>query len=96
MPKTTIRLAAGRHTFSESEQALAFLAGANAIFTGDTMLTTPCNPFDEDKAMLARWGLRGQKSFEVLKEGPGSEQPKVEEVLTMETKAVGGNEVAAK
>lgn len=66
MPRTTIRLAAGRHAFTEAEQALAFMAGANAIFTGDTMLTTPCSPWDEDKQMLGRWGLRGQKSFEVL------------------------------
>jgi biotin synthase len=64
MPKTIIRLAAGRHTFSESEQAMAFMAGANAIFTGEKMLTTPCSGWDEDKAMLGRWGLRGLRSFE--------------------------------
>ncbi|GFZ51475.1 biotin synthase [Saitozyma sp. JCM 24511] len=64
LPKTIIRLAAGRHTFSETEQAMAFMAGANAIFTGETMLTTPCSGWDEDKAMLSRWGLRGQRSFE--------------------------------
>lgn len=40
------------------------MAGANAIFTGETMLTTPCSGWDEDKAMLGRWGLRGQRSFE--------------------------------
>ena len=75
LPKTIIRLAAGRHTFSETEQAMvrphacvahaqAFMAGANAIFTGETMLTTPCSGWDEDKAMLDRWGLRGLRSFE--------------------------------
>ncbi|TXT13580.1 hypothetical protein VHUM_00947 [Vanrija humicola] len=64
LPKTIIRLAAGRHTFNEAEQALAFMAGANAIFTGENMLTTPCSPWDEDKAMLGRWGLRGMRSFE--------------------------------
>ncbi|ORY29123.1 hypothetical protein BCR39DRAFT_532705 [Naematelia encephala] len=64
LPKTIIRLAAGRHTFSETEQAMAFMAGANAIFTGETMLTTPCSGWDEDKSMLGRWGLRGQRSFE--------------------------------
>lgn len=64
LPKTIIRLAAGRHTFSESEQAMAFMAGANAIFTGETMLTTPCTGWDQDKAMLDRWGLRGMRSFE--------------------------------
>ncbi len=64
LPSSIIRLAAGRHLFSESEQAFAFLAGANAIFTGHRMLTTPTSGWDEDKAMLARWGLRGMGSFE--------------------------------
>lgn len=64
LPKTIIRLAAGRHEFSETEQAMAFMAGANAIFTGEKMLTTPCSGWDDDKAMLDRWGLRGQRSFE--------------------------------
>ncbi|RSH78815.1 biotin synthase [Apiotrichum porosum] len=64
LPKSIIRLAAGRHTFSETEQAMAFMAGANAIFTGETMLTTPCTGWDADKAMLDRWGLRGMRSFE--------------------------------
>ena len=40
------------------------MAGANAIFTGETMLTTPCSGWDQDKAMLGRWGLRGLRSFE--------------------------------
>lgn len=43
---------------------MAFMAGANAIFTGETMLTTPCTGWDQDKAMLDRWGLRGMRSFE--------------------------------
>lgn len=42
----------------------AFMAGANAIFTGERMLTTPCSGWDQDKEMLGRWGLRGQRSFE--------------------------------
>ncbi|KJA26005.1 hypothetical protein HYPSUDRAFT_36865 [Hypholoma sublateritium FD-334 SS-4] len=64
MPKTIIRLAAGRNTLSESEQAMCFMAGANAVFTGEQMLTTPCSPWDEDKAMMGRWGLDGMRSFE--------------------------------
>lgn len=36
----------------------------NAIFTGEQMLTTPCSGWDEDKAMLDRWGLRGLRAFE--------------------------------
>jgi len=42
LPGTIIRLAAGRNTLSESEQAMCFMAGANAVFTGEQMLTTPC------------------------------------------------------
>lgn len=42
MPATIIRLAAGRNTMPESEQILCFMAGANAVFTGEQMLTTPC------------------------------------------------------
>ncbi|KDQ54759.1 hypothetical protein JAAARDRAFT_37859 [Jaapia argillacea MUCL 33604] len=64
LPATIIRLAAGRQTLSENEQAMCFLAGANAVFTGEQMLTTPCSPWEEDKSMMDRWGLEGMKSFE--------------------------------
>lgn len=64
MPATIVRIAAGRKTMSEEKQALCFMAGANAIFTGEKMLTTECNGYDEDKAMLDRWGLEPMKSFE--------------------------------
>jgi len=82
MPTTIIRLAAGRNTLAESEQAMCFMAGANAVFTGEQMLTTPCSPWDEDKAMMARWGLDGMRSFEQVsvarKEGSRIEQPIVD------------------
>ena len=42
LPTTIIRLAAGRQTLNENEQAMCFMAGANAVFTGEQMLTTPC------------------------------------------------------
>ncbi|RPB29256.1 biotin synthase [Terfezia boudieri ATCC MYA-4762] len=64
MPATIIRIAAGRKTMSEAEQILCFNAGANAIFTGEKMLTTECNGWDEDKEMFGRWGLVPMKSFE--------------------------------
>ncbi|KAJ3576137.1 hypothetical protein NP233_g641 [Leucocoprinus birnbaumii] len=64
LPTTIIRLAAGRNTLSEAEQAMCFMAGANAVFTGEQMLTTPCSPWDEDKALMGRWGLEGMASFE--------------------------------
>ncbi|KAI0786056.1 biotin synthase [Abortiporus biennis] len=63
LPTTIIRLAAGRQTLDESKQAMCFMAGANAVFTGEQMLTTPCSPWDEDKAMMDRWGLEGMRSF---------------------------------
>lgn len=63
MPATIVRIAAGRTTMSEEKQALCFLAGANAIFTGERMLTTDCNGWDEDAAMFGRWGLSPMKSF---------------------------------
>ncbi|EQL03730.1 Biotin synthase [Ophiocordyceps sinensis CO18] len=64
MPTTIIRIAAGRISMSEEEQALCFLAGANAVFTGNKMLTTDCNGWDEDSAMFGRWGLTRMKSFD--------------------------------
>ncbi|KAK9367038.1 hypothetical protein V1509DRAFT_628084 [Lipomyces kononenkoae] len=64
MPKSIVRLAAGRITLSEEKQAMCFMAGANAIFTGDKMLTTDCTSWDEDKDLLQGWGLRPMKSFE--------------------------------
>jgi biotin synthase len=64
MPATIIRIAAGRKTMSEEKQIMCFQAGANAIFTGEKMLTTECNSWDEDAAMFGRWGLVPMKSFE--------------------------------
>lgn len=63
MPKSIIRLAAGRYTMKEHEQFLCFMTGCNAIFTGEKMLTTMCNGWDEDIEMLAKWGLKPMKSF---------------------------------
>ncbi len=65
MPKTIIRIAAGRTTLSEEQQVLCFMAGANAVFTGEKMLTTACNGWDEDSVMFEKWGLRPMESFEV-------------------------------
>ena len=63
MPKAIIRLAAGRYTMKETEQFVCFMAGCNSIFTGKKMLTTICNGWDEDKAMLAKWGLQPMEAF---------------------------------
>lgn len=63
MPESIIRLAAGRYTMKEHEQFLCFSAGCNAIFTGERMLTTMCSGWDEDIAMLKKWGMKPMKSF---------------------------------
>ncbi|KAH7398207.1 hypothetical protein BKA66DRAFT_556479 [Pyrenochaeta sp. MPI-SDFR-AT-0127] len=68
MPKTIIRLAAGRHTMREEKQIMCFQAGANAVFTGEKMLTTACNGWEEDKAMFERWGLRPMAMEETIGE----------------------------
>lgn len=58
MPASRVRLAAGRRSLSGEAVALCFLAGANSIFTGERLLTTPNPPEDEDAAMLKNLGLR--------------------------------------
>ncbi|MDO6391616.1 biotin synthase BioB [Pontibacter sp. BT731] len=63
MPKTMVRLSAGRERMSVTDQALCFLAGANSIFTGEKLLTTPNPDFDADKAMFDLLGLTPRKSF---------------------------------
>ncbi|CAO3692406.1 unnamed protein product [Umbelopsis ramanniana] len=57
MPKSMVRLSAGRVRFSQSEQAMCFLAGANSIFTGDKLLTTPNNEFTDDQKMFELLGI---------------------------------------
>ncbi|CDM37356.1 hypothetical protein DTO013E5_7530 [Penicillium roqueforti] len=64
MPSTIVRLAAGRIALTEEQQIACFQAGANAIFTGEKMLTTDCSGWDEDRAMFDRWGYYPMKSFE--------------------------------
>src|SRR5688500_9293407 len=58
MPKAMVRLSAGRADMSISEQALCFMAGANSIFAGEKLLTTPNPSFDEDMAMFNLLGLQ--------------------------------------
>lgn len=58
MPASYVRLSAGREEMSEAIQALCFLAGANSIFYGDTLLTT-ANPVNQqDMALFAKLGIR--------------------------------------
>ncbi len=57
MPRSMVRLSAGRESMSEATQALCFLAGANSIFTGDRLLTAPNAGDDADGALFAKLGL---------------------------------------
>ena len=58
MPASRVRLSAGRTSMSDESQALCFLAGANSIFCGDKLLTTPNPPQDADMRLLERLGLK--------------------------------------
>jgi biotin synthase len=57
MPRAMVRLSAGRETMSDEMQALCFLAGANSIFAGPRLLTTPNPEAARDTALFARLGL---------------------------------------
>jgi biotin synthase len=57
MPKSYVRLSAGRYVMNEQTQALCFLAGANSIFYGEKMLTTENNESSEDMKLFSKLGI---------------------------------------
>ena len=63
MPKAMVRLSAGRVRMNTEEQALCFLAGANSIFAGDKLLTTPNPEVNADKEMFQVLNLKPRQSF---------------------------------
>ena len=63
MPETQVRLSAGRTEMSREGQAMCFFAGANSIFAGDRLLTTPNPDVHEDMKMFELLGLNPQKPF---------------------------------
>ncbi len=63
MPQTQVRLSAGRTQMSREGQAMCFFAGANSIFAGDKLLTTPNPDVNEDMKMFETLGLIPQKPF---------------------------------
>ena len=67
MPRSMVRLSAGRESMSESTQALCFLAGANSIFTGDKLLTTANAGGSADGALLAKLGLKPMRAEEPMR-----------------------------
>lgn len=68
MPAAMVRLSAGRTEMSVAEQALCFMAGANSIFAGEKLLTTPNPSFEEDNAMFELLGLKPREAFKAEKE----------------------------
>jgi biotin synthase len=81
MPKSMVRLSAGRAEMSIPEQAFCFMAGANSIFAGEKLLTTPNPSFEEDRQMFDLLGLKAMEAFQSLKEAqslkPNEEQVEV-------------------
>ena len=67
MPRSMVRLSAGRESMSEATQALCFLAGANSIFTGDKLLTTANAGDSADAALLAKLGLKPMEAEEPMR-----------------------------
>ena len=63
MPKAMVRLSAGRVRMNTEEQALCFLAGANSIFAGDKLLTTPNPTVESDQELFQRLDLRPRPAF---------------------------------
>ncbi|MBL4662839.1 MAG: biotin synthase BioB [Flavobacteriaceae bacterium] len=63
MPQTQVRLSAGRTEMSREGQAMCFFAGANSIFAGDKLLTTPNPDVNEDMKMFEMLGLQPMKPF---------------------------------
>lgn len=79
MPKSIVRLSAGRAQMSPSDQALCFMAGANSIFSSEAkiMLTkaVPSQSYDEDKALLQQLDLKIRKPF---KDAPAPQRREAE------------------
>lgn len=61
MPHSYVRLSAGRESLSDADQALAFMAGANSLFSGDKLLTTPNAGEGRDQILFAKLGLTAEK-----------------------------------
>ena len=60
MPKSAVRLSAGRENMNEQTQALCFLAGANSIFYGEKLLTTSNPEMERDKKLFEKLGIMGR------------------------------------
>lgn len=68
MPRSYIRLSAGRESLSDADQALAFMAGANSLFSGEKLLTTPNTAQGKDQQLFQKLGLHAEKAKPQLAE----------------------------
>jgi biotin synthase len=83
MPNTQVRLSAGRTNMTREGQAMCFFAGANSIFAGDKLLTTPNPDVEDDMKMFELLGLQPQKPFTKIS------QPKTVEAADSQYQALG-------
>ena len=83
LPQTQVRLSAGRTAMSKEGQVMCFFAGANSIFAGDKLLTTPNPAIDEDMKLFELLGMTPQKPF--TKKG----QPQTVEATNSEYQSLG-------
>mmetsp|Transcript_72227 Transcript_72227/g.145318 ORF Transcript_72227/g.145318 Transcript_72227/m.145318 type:complete len:401 (+) Transcript_72227:57-1259(+) len=70
MPRTMVRLSAGRLSFSDAEQFMMFQAGANSIFNGDVLLTTANPAFEKDAELFNKFGFTGKPAHRAPLEPP--------------------------
>lgn len=82
MPQTQVRLSAGRTEMSREGQAMCFFAGANSIFAGDKLLTTPNPDVNDDMEMFEMLGLQPMKPF-VKKAQPETVEASASQFETM-------------
>ena len=64
MPTSMVRLSAGRMEMSDEMQALCFVAGANSVFAGEKLLTTPNPGDDHDNKLMKRLGMHYRENKE--------------------------------
>lgn len=79
MPASYVRLSAGREQMSEQTQAMCFMAGANSIFYGCKLLTTPNPKEDKDLALFLKLGLNPQQT--ATEYGDNQQQQRLAEQL---------------
>ncbi len=87
MPTSYVRLSAGREQMNEQTQAMCFMAGANSIFYGCKLLTTPNPEEDKDLRLFRKLGINPQQT--AVLEGDNEQQQRLEQaLLTPDTEGI--------